>query len=202
MVYIAAGYGLLHKVTTNMSKKGPSTTYAAMGQPIMIRALAGLTKSGRPEPIYRIPPNTTVFAKKNNEEEKLSDGSKVVVAYTELPNTATHTEFHCIGISVTPIFAPASVTPAHRLFTVCVWGPAIINNLPRLEDTCVGQTLYIQSTGGGIDDDFSAPHNDHYSMSVISTLDSVSPNRKIMLLNRSDSAYGEHGGLVFLCGLK
>lgn len=185
-----------------MSKTGPSTTYAAMGQPIMIRALAGLTTAGRSDPIYRIPPNTPVFAKKG-EEEGLSDGSTVVVGYTELPDSANHTDYHCIGISVTPIVAAVGVPVAHRLFTVCAWGPAIINGLPELENTCVGQTLYIQSIAGSSAslDDYPSPHNNHYSMSTISTLPATDKDRKIMLLNRSDSAYGTDGGLVFLCGI-
>ena len=183
-----------------MSKTGPSTTYAAMGQPIMIRALAGLTRGGGSDAIYRIPPNTPVFAKKKEAEEKLSDGSTVVVGYTELPDSANYEEYHCIGISVTPIFAGAGVPVAHRLFTVCAWGPAIINGLPELESTCVGQTLYIQSHDNRVEDNYPSPHNNHYSMSKISALPSASKYRKIMLLNRSDSAYGTNGGLVFLCG--
>lgn len=184
-----------------MSKTGPSTTYAAMGQPIMIRALAGLTRNDTSDAIYRIPPNTPVFAKKG-EEEELSDGSTVVVGYTELPHSADHTDYHCIGISVTPIVAARGVPAAHRLFTVCAWGPAIINGLPELENTCVGQTLYIQSIAGSSVslDVYPPPHNNHYSMSTIAALPSTDKNRKIMLLNRSDSAYGTDGGLVFLCG--
>lgn len=184
-----------------MSKTGPSTTYAAMGQPIMIRALAGLTRTDTSDAIYRIPPNTPVFAKKG-EEEELSDGSTVVVGYTELPAGADHTVYHCIGISVTPIIAAVGVPAAHRLFTVCAWGPAIINGLPELENTCVGQTLYIQSVAGSSAslDVYPPPHNNHYSMSTIGALP-TDKDRKIMLLNRSDSAYGTDGGLVFLCGI-
>ena len=169
----------------------------------MLRALAGMTMRGE-EPIYRIPPNTAVFAHTDPSKnvKKLPDGSTVVIGYTELPPDESKDKFKCIGVSVTGVDEAGPCRDAKLLFTVCSWGPAVINNLPEYASTCIGQTLYITATDDKSDDNMTNPHHNHQRMSRISPTPPASGShaRKIMLINRTDEVYGMHGGLVYIAG--
>jgi hypothetical protein len=175
-----------------------------MGHPIMLRAIAGMTRD-EANSIYRIPPNTAVFAYTNplKNVKKLPDGSTVVVGYTELPKDENKANFKCIGVSVTGVKESSPCRDAKLLFTVCTWGPAVINHLPTIANTCIGQTLYIVATDKNAEEDqMTSPHEDHHKMHGIVTAppDAGTHARKIVLLNRTDDVYGAHGGLVYIAG--